>query len=336
MKIQPTLARLNVIYKKDNYQCTDMKDKKQSFNNISFGSMIFTKAKKIEKELATRGMSCEFHNNSFVGDCVKKVSTIFENLFGADALPENVNFRKLNFGILGTCNPVTKEVAFNSNHPCFDNIDNLTKQAKKTHKILFPNDFSSLHPAHTFVHEFSHNAHWEHLYSRNGYDNALKVWKGLIGVGVPTSIGRLITRFKLGNYAVDSQDMCEFVAERMSKDICKAMDKDNWNLTKSVDVEYSNIFNRKWHYRYTSPQSYVDYFTQQVWNGDIEEAKRAGDMAEQYLRELDAMELRESLAITEKITEEVPILNKITSFFANMSRKFTKKRDEKNKLKLNL
>ena len=336
MKIQPLSIKLNDGYNRNSYQNTNLIKKNTTVDSVSFGSTIFTKARRVEKELATKGMACEFRNNYFVGDCVRKVSAVFEKLFGKASLPENVNFRELNSRALGICNPVAKEVAFNARYACFDNIDNLTKQAKAARRILFPNDFSSLHPAHVFVHEFSHNAHWEHLCARNGYNNALKVWQGLTGVGVPTAIGRLITRFKLGNYAVDGQDMCEFVAERMSKDICKAMDENTWNLTKSVDVGYSNIFNRKWNYRYSTPQSYVDYFTQQVWNGDIEEAERAGRLADQYLRELDAVKVRESVAVAEKVTEGIPILNKVTSFFANLNRALTGKRDERNKLKLKL
>ena len=51
---------------------------------------------------------------------------------------------------------------------------------------------------------------------------------------------------------------------------------------------YSDIFSRKWDYRYSSPQSYIDYFTQQVWNGDIEGAKRVGQQAEEYLKSIEA------------------------------------------------
>ena len=90
------------------------------------------------------------------------------------------------------------------------------------------------------------------------------------------------------------------------------------------------IFSRKWNYRYSKPQSYIDYFTQQVWNGNIEEAKKAGDDAEAYLRSIEgAQSVAPSVAkINNFIEETIGIDLRFSSFNA----KITDMLDKLNKL----
>ena len=100
------------------------------------------------------------------------------------------------------------------------------------------------------------------------------------------------------------------------------------------DVDYSSIFSRKWNYRYSSPQSYIDYFTQQVWNGDLDEAKRVGDKVEQYLTELDAEPVPDVIANVVGVAHSlgVPLFNDIADGVSNFFEKLTDKLDRRNKI----
>lgn len=304
-----------------------------------------SRARAIEAELSRNGISSFFRGNDFVADCVKKTTEVFEKLFGKSALPECILYDPLSPPAQANYSNLSNKVTINSNldGDCYYDLESLIKQMKSETSIIMPSWSSSAHPAHIFVHEYSHSAHWHHLKDRNGYNDADRVWLSLRETRVPTAIGRLITRFKISNYAVEGKSMNEFMAERMSKDICNGLTINSWTPYTSIDVGYSDIFNRKWNYRYSSPQSYIDYFTQQVWNGDIEEAKNAGKMAAAYLAELDAQPV--PVTVTKintklaEIEETAPspistiaekISNKLNSFFTG----FTKKMDDKNKLTL--
>lgn len=275
-------------------------------NGITFGSWNPTAARAIEENLARRGILCDVKGNDFLAECYKNTVDLFEKLFGKSHLPSKLIYGEFSDNyIYGVFSPIINAITMNKkrDYGCFYNMDNLKWEANRNYNCILPGLNSTKHPAHVFVHEFSHAAHWHHLENRNGYNNAIKVWKGLEGTNVPTAIGRLITRFKLSNYAVDANDgkgdMCEFLAERMTKDICAGITDNMWVPYKDIDVDYSHIFSKKWNYRYSSPQSYIDYFTQQVWDGDIDEAKRTGDMAEAYLAELEVA------------TKTAPLINKI-------------------------
>lgn len=312
----------------------DCFDKKvRTKNDVSFKTYNPFAANRIERELAKKGIQCHTAGNDFVAECFQKTVAVFEKLFGKNYLPTKLDFSKLEKNVYGTYLNISNKVTLNNdyNYGCFYNLNNLKAEAKKNYNPILPSNSSSGHPAHIFVHEFSHAAHWNHLEQRNGYYKASKVWSGLDGTSVPTSIGKLIAKFKLSRYAVESKDMCEFLAERMSQDICEGLSDNAWILCKDVDVDYSNIFRKNWNYRYTTPQSYLDYFTQQVWDGDIDEAKRTGDMVEEYLSELDAEKVHPAIAVQ----QESPLFSGIANIFAKISEHITDYLDDNNKLKLN-
>ena len=79
-------------------------------------------------------------------------------------------------------------------------------------------------------------------------------------------------------------------------------------------------------------ESYIDYFTQQVWNGDIDEAKRTGDLVERYLAELEAERVAPIVQRVAATTEKVPLLNRIGDFLVSVSENITDALDRKNKI----
>ena len=342
MKVNPISVSVRSYQQQNNV--------KQNQNSHKTGSIVFKthnlqKTRMIERSLAQKGIKAKLRDNDFVAECVEKTTDVFKGLFGKSALPEKVRYKPFQMGdrVYGFYNYLRDEVGINSDYDdgCFYNANKLKDEMHQYRKIILPEQFSSLHPGHVFVHEFAHSAHWHHLKDRNGSYSAERVWDGLKGVTVPTAIGRLITRFKLSNYAVNKDSMCEFMAERMSKDICGGLTDNMWVPYKDIDVGYGNIFGRKWDYRYSTPQSYIDYFTQQVWNGDIEEAEKAGEDAAAYLAELDAVRVAPKVqAVANSIAAAAPgLLNSIGEaageFLSSVGEGLTNVLDRRNKIKLN-
>ena len=252
----------------------------------------------VERTLARKNIKTNFNGSLFVAECSEKVVWLFQKLYGKSCLPRAINFVSLktivhgkemnDYGIYGFFDRTTDDITFNSNMHCFENMEALKKKSKSARGLVF-NEYSSLHPACTFVHEFAHSAHKDNI--RKQGRNPDYVMPILRTMQIPTPVGRLITRFKLGDYSlcdIKHGGLNEFMAERATHDICDALTPDRWLYWRPVEtVNYSNIFQRKWNCRYTSPQSYLDYYTQQIWNGDIKMSMEAADRIRIYLEEID-------------------------------------------------
>jgi len=313
---------------------------KNNHSSVAFKSYEPTKAKEIAQRLERNyGMICNFDNNGYLAECVEKTTKVFSDLFGRNHIPKRAGYREMcRHWIKAEYDPSNNGVEFNKDY------DDTLYGDKYTHRetmeedehFLRPDHSSSRHPAHVFAHEYSHCAHWHHLEDRNGYSSAMRVWIGLAGVQIPSAIGRLITRFKLSNYAVGTKsqcDMCEFMAERLAQDVCNGLTEESWTKYKSIDIRYDNIFSRKWNYRYSSPQSYIDYFTQQVWNGDIDSANRVGDDAAAYLAEIESQSVSDTVSQFKKSTEGT-MFERLGRALFGLNETITEKSDERNKIRL--
>ncbi len=204
----------------------------------------------------------------------------------------------------------------------------MKKETQSAYHFLRPNEFSSLHPACTFVHEFAHSAHKNNIEKQGRYAPA--VMNSMRKMQVPTSVGKLITKFKLGNYALDQKGgMNEFMAERATQDICNKLTDSSWvYYGDKKDVKYDDIFSRKWNCRYSTPQAYLDYYTQQVWNGELQAAEDAAGEIEIYLDEIE----RERYTSTHKQNSFWGIIDEVAGSLTGQSKWL----DKKNKLKYKL
>ena len=343
MKILPTMTNNGTAIPAQN-KTKSKKPARTDMDSVSFKKIDFDAARIIENRIAQKGISANVHGNAFVAECYEKVIKLFEQLFKKSYLPAFVGTAKFTSdACLGAYSEQNNSVNVNENldSSVYYDMNTLRNSAQKSHNnLLLPNWASSPHPAHPFVHEFSHAAHWHHLEERQGYHGAQSVWYGLEGTRIPSSIGRLIAKFKISKYAVGTKekcDMCEFLAERMAKDICGGLTDSMWIKYKDIDVKYDDIFSRKWNYRYSSPQAYIDYFTQQIWPGDIDGAKRVGDDADRYLAELESQRVAPAVETTSSVLENVvPGGGLFAGFLRKVSEKITNKLDSQNKLKLNL
>ena len=301
-------------------------------NNVNFTSSIIRapKAYNIEKRLAKNAVNAEFSNNSFVAECVEKTIDIYKKIFGYWSFPRNISVKSTNDPLgYAYYSSYYDEIVIDKDKDCFSNKEKLVNEMKK-HKNLFffPDWFSSINPLHIFVHEMAHSAHFHNLEKKG---NASSLYE-LRSTVIPTSIGRLITKFKLSKYA--AKNMNEFMAERISKDITQKLTDSGTFWGEASEFDYANIFSKKWNYRYSSPQAYIDYFTQQVWNGDVEEAEEAGRIIDRYLKELDAQTVPSSIKELEESVSESAILSSMAAGVSNLFSNITHKLDKRNRLSL--
>lgn len=282
------------------------------------------------------GIQCDFKNNGFVGECVQKTAALFNDLFGKESLPKEAvftSFKKMfhedeatiGMHTYANCYYPDDEVYFNSDNSCFKTKNKL-KFNEMTDKIVWWHPTG--HYLQTFVHEFSHSAHFHHLYDRNNSS----VMSELNTTRIPTALGRFITKFKLGRYS--AKNMNEFMAERITKDICKHLNKNDAYTGTYADIDYEHIFEKRWDYRYSCPQSYLDYYTQQVWNGDKEEANEALEDMGRYLKKIEA---EEALPVLQEVEQEAPkesVFGFLVKGVLDFNKKLTGVLNERNDLDL--
>lgn len=332
MKINPVIASETVTNNN-----TVNNRQRNIHSDIGFKSYEPAKAREIAQRLERNyGVKCNFDTNGYLAECVEKTTKIFYDLLGRKSLPKNIFYENYRGDIKAYYESVNNAIYFNKDCSSTMYGDKYTHREamEEEESWLLPDWASSRHPAHVFAHEFSHCAHWHHLEERNGYSSAKRVWEGLVGTRIPSAIGRLIARYKISNYAVGTKsncDMCEFLAERMAQDVCKGLHDESWRVLGGIDVDYDNIFSRKWDYRYSNVQSYLDYFTQQVWNGDIDGAKKVGDDVEAYLAEIDAQPVAQGFSRFELATKGT-MFEAIGKAASRLGKTVTEKLNERNAL----
>ena len=264
------------------------RDKKRLAFNGMISKETFYKQQKLFNELEKHGVSKSIdwqYSNVFLQECYLKVVKVFEKLFGNNYLPSRISYENLySEGTYAVYDHNYDAVIANAEMDSFDNMKKLKKVIKDNNSFFRPNHFSSKHPAHIIVHEFCHAAHfknWQSIFKNKS--ETIKRWKDTKNTEVPSSFGRLVTKYKLGSYAITGNDVAEFLAERMAKDICGAMDKKTWELNRIPDVKYETIFDRKWKEHNACPQAYIDYFTQLIWNGQTKGVEPLSEQVELFL-----------------------------------------------------
>lgn len=274
----------------------------------------------------------------FVLNCIDNVVKIFEDAFPHLKLPGWIcpMIAEKENDAYGMYIPDGHMVEINTDLDCFKDQESLEQEMRKTKNVFFlPDEKSTTHYLRTFVHEFGHNAHHRNL-ENNGQGDAIYVFQNM---RIPNILGRFIAKFKLGKYS--AHNMAEFMAERIAKDICSRLfyfDMTGRELCP-IKPDYSNIFSNKWNCRYITPQSYLDYYTQQVWNGDIEGAGKVLKKMEEYMIALEkgytisAVEIeRPKSAVSLK---QDSFIGKLDKFFGGLF-STPKSLDNDNKLEINV
>ncbi len=249
--------------------------------SISFnGTIEPIKPRFIEKNIKDQfGIKTNFNNSPVVAKCTEMTILLYKRLFGSWALPKEVEFTSFNNlkkyfkedettdTIQGFYDEKENKIFFNSDMDCFESFKNL-KYAEYFAKEN--NQNATSHYLGTFVHEFAHSAHYKHL----SIHNREHVMKELLNTEL-SDLHKFLVAFKLGSYA--ATNMAEFMAERITKDMCSKLDKNCEYKGKLSNLDYDNIYTNRYPIPWPTPQALLDFFTQQVWNGCPIEAKSSMD-----------------------------------------------------------
>lgn len=276
--------------------------------NISFQGRKYRNAQDVERMLKKRRIKSNFKDNDLVADSSYKMVKVFDYIFGKRSLPKKIGFCSFEkeypdyTDATGLFDPEKIGVFFNSDDSSYESIAKLKITKLKNKLILWHGTGSYLS---TFAHEMGHCAHYKHLCdSASDIYTAAKCWDALGNTKVPTFIGRMITHFSIGEYA--NKDMLEHLANRVAKDVCSNYDsKNEFFEGDREDLDYSDIFDRKWgELSVLHPQSYIDYYTQQVWNAaDGGTVDNNGKYHKEEVAYIDR-KAREFLAMAKKIAKE--------------------------------
>lgn len=190
---------------------------------VSYTSFNALSPSGIERKLLEeKGIKANFNGNQLVADCINEAVEIYHGVLGNSFLPKKIKF--LSFSNLykgsnletadGFFSPSDYAVNINSDKSYFskNNFELLKANELMGYGWVFNDDFSTLHPLHTFIHEFAHCAHYRNLEQQGTVCN----WGWLYN--------RKLTKSeyqddggRLGSYA--QTDLLEYMAEVITKEI---------------------------------------------------------------------------------------------------------------------
>lgn len=250
MKIQ-AITNLNNVTCKHNNIC------KPNFKGLSPYEIE-------QKLLNNNGIRANFNGNQLIADCINETVKIYRHIFGNSFLPKTVNFISFSTFEKGTnlefadgfFSPSDYSVNINSDKTAFNknNFDLLKAYELTGYRWLFNNDFSTLHPLHTFVHEFAHCSHYRNLEKQGTNNNWNWMSKRKLSKSEYQFDGG-----RLGSYA--QTDLLEYLAEVISKEIlsCTGRNYPNENLySGNFSIECINP-------DHSSTSNNIN--TYNIWNG---------------------------------------------------------------------
>lgn len=211
---------------------------------LRLGAAAFTsflkepnKVQEIEKELKEKNINCDFKDNLLAAQCTKQTVDIYEKIFGKWAIPSAVRFTPFdskNKNIYGWYRSYSNAVEINSNKACFSSMEKLKRTSASDHYLTL-NFFNTAHYLCTFIHEFAHCAHYNHLKQIGKTD----AWNKFNDLKMPTLSGKILTLTKNSGYA--NQNMLEFMAERITKDVCKYLTDDGTFYGNPSSFDYEHL-----------------------------------------------------------------------------------------------
>lgn len=254
---------------------------------------------KIESELARKGIDASFKGESVVAACCQKVVEIMEN-YGFE-LPKHFSFEPLKRGTLGTYSTALDKVSINS---AYDQFRNVTQQNKLEESQIGYHPITG-HFLQTYLHEFSHAAHYHNLCNELGDSEAHRVFWGYLTDHSPHNIiiGPLNTIVKAfisnkwllklvekaipptnGLYA--KTDLTEYMAEKNARLIAQDLDYNlnpeynanipfshspyGWSLSEELEQAGNN---QELGTAISAIKDSLEYLDRDIWNGEIDKLK---------------------------------------------------------------
>lgn len=292
MKVSSLNPKLNT-----NYQNKSNTSFKKGLPSWFIGYSKEVNPYKIESELARKGIDASFKGESVVAACCQKVVEIME-CYGFE-LPKRFSFEPLNRGILGSYTPYSDKVAINS---IYNQFRNVVKQNQLEESQIGYHPISG-HFLQTYLHEFSHAAHFHNLCNELGESEANRVFWGYLSDHSPRNIivGPLNTIVKSlisnkwllklvekaipptnGVYA--KTDLTEYMAEKNARLIAEDLNSSlnprynadipfghspyGWSFSNAISDDMRDQVNPT--IITEAIRNSVEYLDRDIWNGEIE------------------------------------------------------------------
>lgn len=228
---------------------------------------------KITTKLSNMGFLADFKGCKTVAACTEKTVEIFKkyNL----SIPKSLTFEPIQDKYTaGSYYSILKHVTINSDIKNFYDI-NLLNKMEESQNYFHP----TKHFLATFIHEFSHNAHYENIIKNHGLEKANAIWDELHS----RKITAFWAKFYNGNYS--KENMLEYMSETITKKIASNLDE-NLNFInypklgfvkriKSNDFRYDMYGDRYTLYDKNIFEA-MKITDSAIWNGDIEFLYRDG------------------------------------------------------------
>ena len=294
------ISSVNVVCSNANNLQKHIKNKPLHTNTISFRGNRYT-TQQIQNLLLKKGIKSEFSNREYVANCFYNVINTYEKLFGNSYLPREVSFTPQIKNIYAKYNHDKDTIACdNKSSPSSSWISKLSHSINGTSKTQQSNinsDKPLVHPAYIYAYEFSRAALLKNLDKRLGHKKAQAYWSELNNMKLPQPL------VNIAAYSSNTNNLASFIIERITQDVCRNISpKGNWDIVGHPDVRYEDIFKRRWNSKKSSPQSYIDYYTEMVWNGGIKQAERVTQ---------ETTNLKKEPILNKKIIAYIPLVTQL-------------------------
>lgn len=187
------------------------------------------------------GINADVGESNTVAFCLDAACNIMNR--AGFKLPQNFEFAPCELGTLGQYYPALDKVVVNSRYNEFNDLER-QNSLEESHGSHHPD---TKHFLSTYLHEFSHAAHFKNLCDKMGFTEAFSVFMGFLSNNSPGNLivapfnSMLKTQFpKLASKIIDDlfppenglyskTDLDEYIAEKNSKKIAEALG-DNFNV----------------------------------------------------------------------------------------------------------
>lgn len=202
----------------------------------------------IARNLKNRfGLEANFDGCNTVAWCTNELVKVMTK--AGFKLPEKFSFVHLGkHKQLGQFNPNTKEVAINSDYVEFTNLEKQNK-LEESQGTFHP---KTKHFLQTYLHEFSHAAHFQNLCNKFGFSKAYEIMMGYLNNHTPKEILVEPIRNILGTWLADSiippsngeyaaESLNEYFAEKNSRKLAEQLGPNYYTSNIEDGFAYSYI-----------------------------------------------------------------------------------------------
>ena len=200
-------------------------------------------------------INADINNNNTVAFCVEECADIMKR--AGFSLPKFFKFSPLRKNILGSYVPNTDTVYINSNESAFYDLEN---QNRLEESGIGYHPYTG-HFLHTYLHEFSHAAHYKYLLSKHGKERGNQIFWGFLTDNSPNNIiigplNAIIKNHvpKFAHFVIDSiitpsnglyskEDLTEYMAEYNSRMLAEELGPQH--IKTHIKSNFTNLYTER-------------------------------------------------------------------------------------------